>query len=275
MKNKLLTTALLTGFCNVAIPASPPMSPSLYSAGPTSPLLASTGIFASERAAYALLEGALQQAEAVIAATSCSLSVGVYDLFVYSDGSVNDPDFNFVTVDSPASTFTLRANLSPNNSFWGQKITINQTGTGAFKRVTLYNYTANVSYNARGSIMVMDSTIGVKGINGLPDSYQGKEIKDFYSASDSFTGLLYILDWGLQSLSKLNYPVQKYWQRSKAIRDDGTAGRTVIVKDRLVGPNSCRIVIDTYGDNNADYFWQNGTLSISTSPPNPDYQFDF
>ena len=123
--------------------------------------------------------------------------------------------------------------------------------------------------------MVTDSTSIVKGINGLPDTFQGKEIKDFYNATDNTTGLPYIFDWGLQSLSKLNYPIQKYWQRSKALRDDGVVGRTVFVKDRLVGPNSCRIVIDTSGNNNADYFWQNGTLSISTTQPSPAYQFDF
>jgi hypothetical protein len=275
MKIKFLATTLLIGFCRVAVTAPPPMPPDLYFAGPASPLLTDTGIFASERVAYSLLEGALQQAEAVIAATSCSNSVGTFDLFVYSEGTVNDPDFNFVTVDSPASTFTLSANLNANNSFRGQTMTIKQAGTGAFKRVPLFNYTAYVSYNARSSIMVMDSISTVKGINGLPDTFQGKVIKDFYRATDSATGLPYVFDWGLQSFSKLNYPVQKYWQRSKALRDDGVVGRTVVVKDRLVGPNSCRIVIDTYGDNNPDYFWQSGTLSISTSLPAPEYPFDF
>lgn len=275
MKNKLLTTILLAGICNIAMPASPPMAPGIYSGGPTPPLLASTGIFPSEKAAYALLEGVLQQAEAVIAATSCSNAVGIFDIFVYSDGSINNPDFNFVTVDSPASSFTLNATLNPNNTFRGQTMVLNQTTTGAFKRTTLFNYRASVSYNAQSSIMTMNSQSVVNGINGLPDTYQDQVIKDFYLATDSITGLPYIFDWGLQSLSKLNYPIQKYWQRSKSVRDDGVIGRTVFVKDRLVGPNSCRIVIDTSGYNNPDYFMQSGSLSISTVSPNPEYQFDF
>lgn len=276
MKSELLTTTiLLTGFCNIAFSASPVEAPGIYSGGPTSPLLSNTGIFASERAAYALLEGALQQAETVIAATSCSKSVGTFDLFVYSDGSLNNPAFNFVTVDSPASTFTLSAKINANVPFRGQTMAINQAQQGAFKRVTLFNYNANVSYNAQNSIMVMDSNISVKGINGLPESYQSKVIKDFYVATDSVTGLPYIFDWGVVSLSKLSYPIQQYWQRSKVLRDDGVLGRTVFVKDRLVGPNACRIVIDTYGDNNADYFMQYGSLTISTTPPMPEYQFDF
>jgi hypothetical protein len=275
MKYRLLVTGLLTGICDIASPASPPMAPDMYSAGPTPPVLANTGIFASERAAYALLEGALQQAEAAIAATSCSNSVGSFDLFVYSDGSVNNPDFNFVTVDSPASTFTLSATLNPNNTFRGQTLTLKQTASGAFKRTTLFNYKAYVSYNAQSTIMSMNSESTVKGINGLPDTYQEQVIKDFYLAKDSISGLPSIFDWGLQSLSKLNYPIQKYWQRSKSVRDDGVIGRTVFVKDRLVGPNPCRIVIDTSGYNNPDYFMQSGTLSVSTVLPSPEYQFDF
>lgn len=277
MKNKLLTTIciLLAGNCNIAASATPPMPPDMYAGGPTPPLLANTGIFPSERAAYALLEGVLQQAEVVIAATSCSNSVGIFDIFVYSDGSINNPNFNFVTVDSPASSFTLNATINPNNTFRGQTMTLNQTTSGAFKRTTLFSYKATVSYNAQSTIMALNGQSVVNGINGLPDTYQEQVIKDFYLATDSITGLPYIFDWGLQSLSKLNYPVQKYWQRSKSVRDDGVIGRTVFVKDRLVGPNSCRIVIDTSGYNNADYFMQSGSLSISTIAPNPAYQFDF
>lgn len=275
MTHKLFVAGLLAGICNIAVAVSPPMAPDNYANGPTSPLLTDTGIFVSERAAYALFEGALQQAETVIAATSCSNSLGTFDIFIYADGTVNNPAFNFVTVDSPASTFTLGANISVNNSFRGQTMTISQTGIGALKRVPLINYRGNATYNAQSSIMVINSVSIVKGINGLPDTYQGQVIKDFYRATDNNTGLPYILDWGLQSLSKLAYPVQQYWQRSKSLRDDGVIGRTVFVKDRLIGPNSCRIIIDTSGYNNADYFWQNGTLTISNTSPNSEVQFDF
>ena len=276
MKYKFLILILIASYCNVATPAGiPPMAPDIYSAGPTSPVLSPTGIFASERAAYSLLEGVLLHTEAVIAATSCTQSAGVFDITLYSNGSVNDPAFNFVTVDSPASTFTLSANIYAKNAFRGQSMTISQTGTGAFKRVTLFNYSAFMSFNALGTMMVMDGNSMVQGIDGVPSAYQSKVIKDYYRATDSSTGLPYIYDWGLQSLSKSNYPIQKYWQRSKSLRDDSQVGRTVFVKDRLVGPNACRIVIDTSGYNNMDYFWQTGTLTISASPPALDYQFAF
>ena len=96
-------------------------------------------------------------------------------------------------------------------------------------------------------------------------------IKDFYRGSLNNASPEYynIYDWGLQSLDKLGYPVNKYWQRSKSHRDDGTIGRTVFVKDRLVGPTSCRIIIDTTGFNNQDFFQQTGKLKIQTNGVTP------
>ena len=275
MKYRLLAAGLLIGICGVATAVSPPMPPANYANGPAAPLFSDAGIFVSERTAYALLEGVLQQTEVAIAASSCTNSAGTFDIFLYADGSLHNPDFNFVTVDSPASTFTLNADVNYNNTFRGQTLTIRQSGMGALKRIPLISYQANASYNAQSSIMTMKGISTVIGINGVPDAYQEQIIKDFYVATDDTTGLPYIFDWGLQSLSKLNYPVQKYWQRSKSLRDDGVIGRTVFVKERLVGPNACRIVIDMSGYNNADYFWQSGTLTVSTEPPNPQYQFNF
>ena len=274
MSHTIVAFALLLSFEVIAYAAPPPQPPDIYNAGPTSPQFANAGLFASERATYALLEGAMQEVEAVIAATNCAKSVGTYDLNVFSDGSENNPSANWVIVDSPASTFTLYATMGANDRFRGQTMVISQTETGALKRVALANYSANVAYNAQGSIMTMKSSLKVKGINGLYNVLQGSVIKDFYAATDSFTGLPYIFDWGLQSLSKLGYPIQKYWQRLKALRDDGEQGRTLFVKDRLVGPTPCRIVIDTYDYNNADYFFQTGTLTISTSVPSADFEFD-
>ncbi len=251
------------------------MPPSNYHNGPESPLLSDTGIFSAERAAYALLEGVMQQAETVIAATSCSNSVGAFDVWMYADGSVRNPGFNFVTVDSSASTFTLNADIYPDNSFRGQAIRVTQAGGGALKKVNLISFISTVYYNAQSSIMTMNSASSVVGINGLPDTYQIQEIKDFYRKTDTETGLPYILDWGLQSVSKLGFPIQKYWQRSKSLRDNGVIGRTVFIKDRLVGPNACRIAIDMSGTNNQDYFWQSGTLTISQDLPSTDYPMDF
>lgn len=266
MNKKILTTALLVGFSGIA-QADPLPPPSNYNLGPTSPLVASTDISAAERAAYALLEGAMQMAEARIATTNCSLSSGTYEVFIFSDGSVNNPDYNFATVDSVASTFTLSATLKAADSFWGQTMVVNQVGGGAFNKIPLSNFYAQVTYNAKGTVMEMDSSFNVYGNNGRYNALKGKLIKDFNLVTDSLSGQPYIIDWGTQSISKLGYPVQQYWQRSKVTRDDGNAGRTVFVKDRTTGPTSCRLVIDTHDYNNHDFFYQTGTLTISTSVP--------
>jgi hypothetical protein len=275
MNNKILVTALLVSF-TVMVKADPLPPPFIYNQGPASPLVASTNISAAERSAYALFEGVMQMAEARIVTTNCSLSSGSYDVFIFSDGSVNDPDYNFVVVDSPGSSFTLTATLNPWDSFWGQSMIINQKGAGTLKKIPLSNYYATVSFNAKGTVMEMDSNFNVIGNSGRFNALKSKVIKDFNLVSDNSTGIPYIIDWGTQSMSKLGFPVQQYWQRSKVIRDDGAAGQTVFVKDRITGPTSCRIVLDTHDFNNQDFFYQTGTLSISVSrPDSPVDEFNF
>lgn len=117
MSHTIVAFALLLSFEVIAYAAPPPQPPDIYNAGPTSPQFANAGLFASERATYALLEGAMQEVEAVIAATNCAKSVGTYDLNVFSDGSENNPSANWVIVDSPASTFTLYATMGANDRF--------------------------------------------------------------------------------------------------------------------------------------------------------------
>lgn len=275
MNNKVLATALLAGLTSIAL-ADPMPPPTIYDQGPASPLVASTDISAAERAAYALLKGVMQMAEVRIASTSCSLSSGSSDVSIFSDGSNNNPDYNIVTVVSHGSIFTLRATSQPFDSFRGQQLIVNQKGAGGLNQVSMINYHAFVSYNAQGTVMEMDSSIQIMGNSGRFNTINGKVIKDFNLVTDTSTALPYIFDWGVQSLSKQGFPIHQYWQRSKIIRDDGVAGRSVFVKDRTTGPTSCRIVIDTHDYNNQDFFLQTGTLTISTTPPgSPVNQFDF
>lgn len=275
MNRAIIISALLVCFATSTSAATPPESPSIYARGPSSPQVDNAGLFAPERAAYALLEGAVQEVEAVIAATNCATAAGTYDIYLFSDGSIHNPSANVLIVDSPASTFSLYASIDPDDRFRGQTMTVSQQESGAFKRVALANYLASVAFNAKGTMMTLTSNLKVKGVNGLYNVFQSQVIKDYYAAIDSLDGLPYIFDWGLQSFAKLGYPVQKYWQRAKSLRDDGLQGRTRLVKDRLVGPTPCRIVIDTADYNNPDFFYQTGTISISTNPPSTDASFNF
>jgi hypothetical protein len=261
---------------------TPPSAPSLYASGPEAPLLNTTNLTAAERSAYALYESVLQVAESAIHATSCSPAV--YDIDVYADGTVKNPSYNFVTVSTADGTpeFTLGASLSAPVAGRGQQIAISLVGSGAYLGSTgISTFKSTLAYNSVNNLLVSLSTnIGVVGINGgLPDNYSGNVIKDFYRGDDSNSSdpqYYNIYDWGLQAISKLGYPVEKWWQRSESHRSDGAIGRTVFVKDRLVGNTPCRIVIDTQGTNEgtskSSLFWEGssqvaGTLTITTNVP--------
>jgi hypothetical protein len=100
------------------------------------------------------------------------------------------------------------------------------------------------------------------------DQFYSTAIKDFYYGNTYSAGkpqLIY--DYGLQSLSKSGYPVNKWWQKSVSVRDDGQPGCAVFQKDRLVGSSECRIVLSTTGYNQDGLFWQNGKLSVQRVKP--------
>lgn len=270
IKIKVLSSAILMGISAIAVSADPPPVPgTIYNNGPQSPLVATTDLSAAERQAYALYEGVMQIAEGKIHATSCAAASGQSTMTTFTDGSLYNPAGNFTTVTSAGGAFTLGANSQGAVFGRGQIVNVNQVGPGSLAGTNVSGYNATVIFNSVNNMMVSTSSVNVQGINGRPDQYQGSVIKDFNRGSldvqhpDYYT----IFDWGLQSLSKLGYPVNKYWQRSKSRRDNGTVGRTVFVKDRLVGASSCRITIDTHNWNNQSFFWQDGTLKIEAVNP--------
>jgi hypothetical protein len=276
-KLTIVASAVMIGISSMANAANPPLINDIYSNGPQSPIVATTDLSAAERAAYALYEGVMQVAEARIHAQGCTSLAADVSIFANGYTANNASKDNSVEVVSGGSTFELDAQLDASVAGRGQKVVVDQIGAGKLGGIGVSLYHADVVYNSVNNMMVSDSRVDVVGINGRPDSYSGRVIKDFYrgalnsSQNDYYT----IFDWGLQSISKLGYPVNKYWQRSKSRRDNGDIGRTVFVKDRLVGANSCRITIDTVGSNNRDFFWQNGSLKIeSVAPSAPVVAFD-
>jgi hypothetical protein len=271
IKLNILTAAILAGISTGAISQIvPPEVPAIYAAGPTSPLISSTDLSLAERTAYANYEAVMQIAEARIHATSCAASTGSFAVTAASDGVVLSPSTNYVTVDSPSSTFTVSstADLPDTIDNRGQKISVDMAA-GALSKKALQLYHADVAFNGVNNMMDSNSFVSILGINNRFDKYYGKVIKDFYRGSlDNNSPDFYnIYDWGLQSLDKIGYPVNKYWQRSMSHRDDGSIGRTVFVKDRLVGATACRIIIDTSGFNNQDFFQQTGALTIQVATP--------
>jgi len=290
IKLTALTAGILVGLSSTASAALevpvPPTAPNMYNSGPQSPLLNTTNLSAAERSAFSLFEGVLQVVEAKVHATSCAAAS--FDVEVYADGSVNsnvpanggNSIFNKIKVTgangSQAPQFELNANLGPNVAGRGQQVVVTLANAGFLGSSRVTQFAATYAFNNVNNLFVTNSVnIGIVGINGgSPDIYSGNVIKDFYHGSVNSNDREYynIYDWGLQSVSKLGYPVNKWWQRSKTHRDDGVVGHTVWVKDRLVGASSCRITLDTTGYNNQSYFWQGGSIGdgkLTISPVAP------
>lgn len=269
------TSAVLVGSLSaIAFSADPPEPPDVYVSIQISP---STSTYFSnpEKAAYPLYEAVMQIFEAKIHATTCAASAGSFSVNVYANGLIaSDPgQRNSVTVTSSGAEFTLASMIKTKADISGQIVQIEQVGVGQLSGSPVVSFTGVATYNKISNLLVQQGDVSIIGSDGLPDSYQSRVIKDFYRGQDDDAPIIY--DWGKQSLSKLGYPVDEYWQRSKSRRGDGDLGRTVMVKDRLIGSAPCRIMIDTKGTNREELFWQEGTLVISTlTPGEPFYDFD-
>jgi hypothetical protein len=241
--------------------AAPPDVPAGYATGPLSPVTNTTKLSVHERAAFAMIEALLQMTEGKIHADGCTPTAVGIPADVYSDA--------LGLHEAELGTFGNKVNLVATvlpAIFRGQQINTNQVpAVGAIAGTPVGNFASAMFFNAANNMMVGQMRVDVMGANGALNQFTGLVIKDFYMGKAPLDHV--VIDWGLQSLSKLGYPVEKYWQRSQTRRSDGGIGRTVFVKDRLVGNTKCRITIDLSGTNAPDLFWETGTLSISTAAP--------
>ena len=266
-KIKMLAAAVAVASVSTLASANPPDAPTVYATGPMSPAVNSTNLSAQERAAFALLEGILQSVEGKIHAAGCvALTL---PLKVYSDALTDPVVGNAKLGTAPADMTLVATGVAP--TFRGQIINVTQApAAGYIGNTPVTDYASNMVFNSANNMMVGAMTqVNVMSINWVPNQFTGYVIKDFYMGNDknvpSDAHIVY--DWGLQSLSKEGYPVEKYWQRSKTRRSDGGNGQTAFVKDRLVGVVPCRIAIALSGLNQFGIFQQTGTLSIQPVAP--------
>ena len=266
-KIKMLAAAVTAASVSTMAGANPPDAPGVYTLGPMSPAINTTNLSAQERAAFALLEGILQSVEGKIHAAGCvALTL---PLKVYSDALTDPVVGNAKLGTAPADMTLVATGVAP--TFRGQIINVTQApAAGYIGNTPVTDYASNMVFNSANNMMVGAMTqVNVMSINWVPNQFTGYVIKDFYMGNDknvpSDAHIVY--DWGLQSLSKEGYPVEKYWQRSKTRRSDGGNGQTAFVKDRLVGVVPCRIAIALSGLNQFGIFQQTGTLSIQPVAP--------
>lgn len=271
MKTKITTisAAVLLGISTLAN-ANPPSAPSIYNTGPAAPRLNMTNMRDVEKTAFALNEALMQATEGLVYAKGTCANFST-PIEVYSHPGSNS---NYIEGTSAISTIRLDATIQPKVAGFGQNYDVVQFAQGTINGTPVQNLRGRYTYNELANMMVGERTgVQVKSQtvrNGNSfDQFYSSVIKDFYHGNtyDANGDFYEIFDYGLQSVSKNGYPVNKWWQKSKAVRDNGSQGCTVFQKDRLVGSSSCRIVISTAGYSQEDLFWQKGTLSVQRVSP--------
>lgn len=262
-KMSALTAGVLLGISTLAS-ANPPPVPDIYSNGPAVPKLNMTNMRNAEKAAFALNEAMMQVTESVVYVKGCAefeVPVEVYSHPGSNTHYIMDQTYGGVELDASPQAAV--------NGF-GQNIDVSQSVQGILNGTPVQGVKGRYTFNDKNNMMVGEKTgIQVKGQNKAFDQFYSTVIKDFFNGGTyPQTGQIYeIFDYGLQSLSKFGYPVNKWWQQSKAVRDDGQQGCTVFQKDRLVGTGACRITLATTGVSQPDLFWQTGTLKVQQVLP--------
>ncbi len=297
MKTKftVMASAILMGtaFTVNAYGANPPAPPAPYGSGPlTSPHLA-PNLFKSEKSAFAGLEGAMQEAEAVIYQGGCAAAAGKSGKTWDISASVDQSGTGSIEVSSNGVLqffLDVKERLpAPTPAYLGGTVfTIKGNSSNVFNGSKLPAYDGFAYYSKTGQMMTLGASFQVGNVNNNYDYLKGGVIKDFYKLNNPATAaqskcgscggggetptgpIPIIYDWGLQYVSKNYVPQDKWWQRSWANRSDNSDGTTVFVKDRLFsakGDGVCKIRIDMIGNNDASSFEQEGTLTISKVAP--------
>ncbi len=265
LKTTAVATVLL-GMSSIAGAVdTPPPVPDIYAKGPAEPRLNVTDMREAEKVAFALNEAMLQATEALIYVKGCqefSVPIEVYSYPYSKTHFIKNTSYNGIA---------LSAQLRDPIAGFGQLVAVAQPTQGVLNGTKVQGLRGTYTYDYVNNMMVNERTgVLVQGQNRSFDQYYSSVIKDFYFGStyDSAGDPNVILDYGLQSVSKFGFPVNKWWQKSKNVRDDGQQGCTVFQKDRLVGTGTCRIVLSTTGLSQPDLFWQTGTLKVSKTLPN-------
>lgn len=274
MQKKITTfaaTAILFGVCSISS-ADVVNPPGIYNGGPASPRLNMTDMRVTERAAYSLGEAFMQTTEAYVYAKGCqefTVPITIYSHPDSADNFIQDNTFNGIK---------LIATLTGSVAGFGQHIDVEQQIAATLNGNAVQSLRGRYSYSGKNNMMVNERTsIQIKGQLRGYDNFSSSVIKDFYHGNtyDLFGDFYELYDYGLQSLSKYGYPVNKWWQKSKSVRDNGQQGCFVLQKDRLVGAGQCRITLSTVGVSQPGLFWQDGTLEVEAVNPNsPDLALD-
>lgn len=293
VKLKVLTAAVMAGLVGTAAAApipgtpQPPIVPGGISPG--TPGFGPDRLFIPEMAAYALLEGVAQAAEAAIAgAGSCVAAKNTFTLAV--DTFANGSGTASVSAGgSPLLGLQVDLTAKRGMATGGYAFQItgdgSVTGSNQLSGVDIHDYEGKAAYDYYTGMMTLSSSMDVDFLlssNSHPNHLEGLVIKDFKFVR-GFPPVF--IDYGYQAISKeaqgrdtkesmgpTAFPAAKYWQTSRSHRSDNVNGRTQMAKERVYSAdtfnNPCSIIIDIQGSNTlATGVHQTGSLVIRPSRP--------
>jgi hypothetical protein len=262
MKTKVLVSVALSTIATGALAqpnydfAAPPALP----AGATVPSL-----YASEQGAYAAIEGVMQAVESIIVlrggCAAPKAGTKVYNLTVNTDSAGSGS-----ATATNGATLTVRVARTGNNPTRGNAYQV--SGGGELSGTTIAGFNGSYAYNIGSTIMASNVVSWTAKVNNSPrpaDPFTGTVIKDFWRAdytTPNKDAVSSVWDYGLQQVSKLGWPKDKYWQASRTWRDDGIDAETHFLKTRVAPTGGCEIGVDLIGLAGIDSFQQTGTLTI-------------
>ncbi|WP_404360114.1 hypothetical protein [Methylotuvimicrobium sp. KM1] len=253
----------------------PLKAPSLFDKGPAA--MTAINLKTEELTSLMLLDSAMDIAKSAALATGCESVEGDYSIEISADGAINKPVTNVIKIVSPGKSdpLILNAIAEEPDAFLGQVFTIKQAKNNKLKETLISEFSGTAHINRELTLLSIQGSAIVLGQNNTPSPYPYFRLKHFYEEPKSDNSQ-YLSGWGLASLSKEGFPVNKFWVRSKALKTDGQLKRVVLQEDLLIGFSACRIVIDSATDikkktdkqEKQKSFAFKGTMTISKSQPN-------
>ncbi len=187
----------------------------------------------AEKGAVSLIEQSLSLVAALIDRQGCAAATGSYTL----DGEANYNGDGAATVDDTTLTVeTINDNLRGTHQVTSILI------PGEIGDVYFLNLLGNFWYSGEGEIMYADADFQLCFINcgdGFPgaENYDEHVIKDFFAAP-AFLPDRFVLDQGLEVITKNNWPRMKFRQTSRYRPPNGGIGSISIDKVSIAPSNA-------------------------------------
>lgn len=199
-----------------------------------------------EKGAFTCLEQSLSLVASLIDRQGCAATTGSYTL----GGEVNWLGEGSCTIDDTTVDVATAA-----DGFRGTNQTTSIPALGEIDDVDFDNLAGDFWYSAAGEIMYADADFTLCVGANCPagnENYDEHVIKDFYADPDQLPAR-FVLDQGLEVITKNDWPRKKYRQTSQYTPPDGGIG-FVNIEKVSVAPNNApqcflqyNAVVDDFG----------------------------